>query len=70
MYITYNVYMYLNQKPQVKWDGGHFKFLVKNGVKQGVVLSQILFAIHMDGLLLRLTNSGIGCHVGTDILDT
>ncbi len=40
------------------------KFSVKNGVKQGGVLSPILFAVYMDGLLVRLQTGGIGCHVG------
>ncbi len=35
-----------------------------NGVKQGAVLSPILFTIYIDGLLEELRASGIGCHVG------
>ena len=35
-----------------------------NGVKQGGVLSPILFAIHTDGLLKRLEDTGVGCHMG------
>ncbi len=40
------------------------KFSVTNGVRQGIVLTPILFAVYMDGLLVRLTNCGIGCHGG------
>ena len=59
------LYMYTNQKLRVKW--GSFTsnvFSVSNGVKQGGVLSPILFSVYMDGLLLKLKQSGIGCHVG------
>ena len=35
-----------------------------NRVKQGGVLSPVLFAVYTDGLLLRLQDSGIGCHIG------
>ena len=35
-----------------------------NGVKQGGVLSPVLFAVYTDVLLLRLQESGIGCHMG------
>ncbi len=43
--------MYTNQKPQVKW-GTHTSpmFEVTNGVKQGGVMSPILYAVYVDGL--------------------
>ena len=36
-------------------------FTVMNGIKQGGVLSPVLYT---DGLLLRLQESGIECHMG------
>ena len=39
-------------------------FHVSNGVKQGGVLSPILFCVYLDELLLRLKCSGLGCHIG------
>ena len=39
-------------------------FIVMNGVKQGGVLSPVLFVVYTDGLLLKLQESGIGCHMG------
>ncbi len=57
--------MYTNQSLQLKW-GNHFSetFNAQNGVKQGGVLSPILFAVYMDGLLAHLRDSGFGCHIG------
>ncbi len=49
------LYMYTNQKLQVKWGGQlSSQFGVLNGTKQGGVLSPILFAIYIDGMLERL----------------
>ena len=59
------LYMYTSQTLRVKW--GHTVsnyFTVRNGVKQGVVLSPLLFAIYTDSLLKRLEESGVGCHMG------
>ena len=35
-----------------------------NGVKQGGVLSPLLFIVYFDELITRLKNSGIGCNIG------
>ena len=59
------LHMYTNQTLCVRW--GHALsnlFSVKNGVKQGGVLSPILFAIYTDDLLKRLQETGVGCHMG------
>ena len=34
-------------------------------VKQGVVISPLLFSLHVDELFLLLKGSGLGCHVGS-----
>ena len=60
------LYMYTSQCLRVKW--GHTLsdcFTVKNGVKQGGVLSPILFAIYTDGMLQKLESTGVGCHMGS-----
>ena len=59
------LYMYTSQRLRVKW--GHNVsnyFTVRNGVKQGSVLSPLIFAIYTDSLLKRLEESGVGCHLG------
>jgi hypothetical protein len=49
----------------VKWgDVVSAQVQVSNGVKQGGVISPILFIVYMDELLNNLRISGVGCHVG------
>ncbi len=57
--------MYTNQKLCVRWqDEFSETFTATNGVKQGGVISPILFCVYMDGLLTELANSGYGCYMG------
>ena len=57
--------MYMNQTLRVQWcQTLTSSFKVCNGVKQGGVLSPILFAVYVDSLLGRLEQSGVGCHIG------
>ena len=37
---------------------------MRNGIKQGGVLSPLLFAIYTDSLLKRLEEPGVRCHMG------
>ena len=59
------VYVYCNQAVMVRWGNSSSSyFSVSNGVKQGGVLSPILFTIYIDNLFTDLNNKGLGCHVG------
>ena len=59
------LFMYTNQTLTVRWGSAMSEsFTVMNGVKLAGVLSPVLFAVYTDGLLLRLQESGIGCHMG------
>ena len=44
-------------------------FTVANGVKQGGVISPILFNIYMDKLSIALNSSGIGGYLGNVFLN-
>jgi len=57
--------LYTVNQVRVLWAGltsDYFSAL--NGVKQGGVISPILFSIYIDDLLVRLSLSGVGCYVG------
>jgi hypothetical protein len=57
--------MYMNQSMRIKWSDFHSNsHTVTNGVKQGGVISPLLFTVYIDELILRLKNAGIGCHIG------
>ncbi len=57
--------MYTNQRLRVRWGYEmSSQFCVVNGVKQGGVLSPLLFVMYIDGLLIRLEETGMGCHMG------
>jgi len=38
-------------------------FSVFNGVKQGAIISPILFNVYLDALLVKLHKPGVGCHI-------
>ena len=57
--------MYTNHVTRVAWNGvPSGRFSVKNGVKQGAVLSPVLFCLYLNMLLSLLAKSGVGCLVG------
>jgi len=61
--------MYTSHVTRVLWNGIFSNpFSVKNGVKQGGIVSLILFCVYLDGLLGMLNNAKVGCHVGDQCL--
>ena len=65
LYIRCLLYMYTNHELNVHWNGQtSHAFSTSNGVKQGAVLSPVLFGLYIDELLVRLTKSGYGCWIG------
>jgi hypothetical protein len=57
--------MYCSHFTRVTWNGSYSNFFkVYNGVKQGAIISPVLFCIYIDGLLRRLEDSRTGCYMG------
>ena len=45
-------------------DAPAINYLISAGVRQGGVLSPLLFAVYVDELILSLYKLGFGCHIG------
>ncbi len=61
--------MYSSQQVRVRGQSTvTAPFSTSNGVKQGGVLSPVLFAIYVDELLDRLSKVGAGCYIGNKFL--
>ena len=64
------VFWYENQTMCVRW--GKFlsePFTVSNGVRQGGILSPLLFNVYVDDLSIRLNKLNIGCTIGGTIIN-
>ena len=54
---------YSSQKCHVQWGSClSASFGISNGVRQGSVLSPLLFAVNLNGLLSELVECGVGCY--------
>ena len=65
--IRFLLFMYKNQSMRVGWkDSLSDNFSIGNGVREGAVLSTLLFTLYIDMLSIRLQDLGLGlgCHVG------
>ena len=57
--------IYLFQATRVAWNGCNSQFItVVNGVRQGAVLSPVLFCIYFDELINELQIAKYGCYIG------
>ena len=64
------VFIHCDQAVTVKWDNSvSSHFCVSNGVKQGGVLSPILFTNYINNLFNVLKSTGPGCNVGNIFAD-
>ncbi len=65
MLCRFLAYSYTHQSVRTMWKSCQSEpFRVKNGVKQGAVLSPTLFNVYLDVLLKRLSEGGVGCYLG------
>ena len=59
------IHIYRRQTAEVRWkDQFSDQFTIKNGVRQGAILSPILFCFYMNDLFKLLRDAKTGCHVG------
>ena len=66
LFIRILIFIYKNQYCDVKWNSSYsYRFSVSNGVRQGAVSSPLLFSVYIDGLILLLRKSGLGCRINT-----
>ena len=57
--------MYSSVVAKVEWNGFQSdEFNICSGVKQGGVISPILFNLYTEGLISKIVDSGVGCYVG------
>ncbi len=58
--------MYQRQKIRTVWSGTFFRlFGTSNGIRQGGIVSPVLFGVYMDTLLKRLESEGYGCWISS-----
>ena len=63
--LRFIVKLYINQCIQVRWNELRSeRFPISNGVKQGGVMSPLLFKVYMQYLIETLERRGLGCHMG------
>ena len=69
IFIRLLIFMYMNQSANVRWNGDISKqFSISNGVKQGMVLSALLYCIYCSQLMVRLREKRTGCWINCDYL--
>ena len=63
--VRYILVSYKNQRANVRWNGQESPhFSIGNGVKQGAILSAILYCVYTNGIFQELRKAKIGCFIG------
>ena len=64
IFVRLLLYIYMNQYANVRWNGSFSSiFSIKNGVRQGAILSGILYCFYTNDLFRTLRNNKTGCWV-------
>ena len=67
IFVRLLIFIYVNQMANVRWNGSFSDvFSMRNGVRQGAVLSAIFYCIYMNDLFQILRRSKLGCWVNGD----
>ena len=63
------IFVYERQYAWVRWGPSKsFEFGIKNGTRQGSVLSQAMFTVYIQELLDTLQGLGTGCNIGATFM--
>ena len=64
IFVRLLLFIYMNQFANVRWNGSFSEFFsVKNGVRQGAILSGILYCFYTNDLFTLLRRNRTGCWV-------
>ena len=72
--VPYNILLFLSNwyklsNAIVNWNGVMSnKYVLCSGIRQGGVLSPVLFALYIDNVIVSLKKQGFGCHIGLQCL--
>ena len=67
IFIRLLIMIYVNQFANVRWDGSFSTiFSLANGVRQGAVLSAILYCFYVNNLFKILRQNGSGCWINSN----
>ncbi len=68
--VKFIAYWYSNQEMLIRW-GAHLSvpFRVSNGIKQGGIISPLLFNVYIDELSANLNNTRVGCYAGDAVIN-
>ena len=67
IFVRLLIFIYMNQFANVRWDGSYSSiFNLSNGVRQGAVLSAILYCFYVNDLFKILRKNGTGCWINSN----